>query len=1156
MDFVHLHVHTEYSLLDGACRITEAVKAAAKLGQKALAITDHGNMYGAIEFYRACLDEGIKPIIGCEVYVAPRTRFDKSGSYDLSPYHLLLLCRNMTGYKNLIKLVSLGYTEGFYNRPRVDMELLEMYSDGLVCLSACLAGELPRLLLSGDYESAKSVALKYDRIFGRGNYFIELQDHGLEEQKHILPMLKRLSTETGIPMAATNDAHYIGRDDAQLQKVLMCIATKTTLSNPASMAFKTDEFYLKSAEEMYELFKDVPEAVDNTVRIANMCNVEFEFGRLRLPAFHMDGVSDNRSFFYKLCREGLAKRYGSGCEQAEKRMEYEISVIESMGYIDYFLIVWDFTNYARKNDIPVGLGRGSGAGSICAYCIGITGVDPLKYDLLFERFLNPERVSMPDFDIDFCIVGRQSVIDYVKRRYGSDHVAQIATFNTMAARGAVRDAARAMDLPYALADDVAKRIPKSLDISLAKALETTPDLRELYGSDPRVKELIDTAKKIEGMPKSVGTHAAGIVITKEPVDSYVPLFCRDGQISTQFTMTVLESMGLLKFDFLGLRNLTVIHACEMEIRNKQPDFDISAVPLDDKEVYDMLSNGETEGVFQFESKGMTQTIVKLQPQRLEDLIAVISLYRPGPVDSIPTYIRNRHNPESITYKHPLLKPILDVTYGCIVYQEQVMQIFRSLAGYSYGRADIVRRAMAKKKAKVLEAERHSFVYGDRNPDGTVNCVGCIANGVDESLANELFDDMASFASYAFNKSHAAAYATISYQTAYLRRHYYAEYMAALMTSLVGEGLSKLAGYCAGCRKKGVELLRVDVNKSEAGFTTAAQGSSIRFGLLAVKGTGSAMIEAIIAERNNGGPFLSLTDFCERMKPSDINARAVDSLIRSGAFDGIGGSNRKQKLHNFERIMKECSEQSRSNLTGQMNLFFMSEAHERKSDADDFPYEEEFGEKELLELEKESLGMYFSGHPLQSYQSICKAARITVVSDIMEVGEETGGLKDGDKVSVLLMAVGVKTHSTKNGGIMAFVTCEDMTGEIEAIVFSEQFSASRKLLYDGTPVVAVGRISVKDDDPPKLVAESITAADEFVREKLKTPLYIRISASDRETIERLKTLALSHKGKTPLLFYIKELKKSVSLKGSAGVQLDGELLKSFQQAAGEANVAFG
>ncbi len=1149
-DFVHLHVHTEYSLLDGACRITELVERVKELGQNAVAITDHGNMYGAIEFYNACLKEGIKPIIGCEVYVAPRSRFDKVNKIDSSPYHLVLLCKNMTGYKNLIKLVSAGYIEGFYSRPRIDFDILKEHSDGLICLSACLAGEIPRLLLNNNYEKAKETALRYKEVFGEDNYYIEIQNHDIPEQKQILPLLYRLSKETGIGLVATNDAHYISKDDAYMQQVLVCIATKTTLGDPKALEFPTDEFYIKSYDEMNELFSTYEGAVSNTCKIADMCNIEFEFGKIKLPKFTLKNVTDNKKFFRELCEKGLIEKYGNNNQSARERLEYEFSVIEKMGYIDYFLIVWDFTNYSRNNGIPVGVGRGSGAGSLCAYCIGITGIDPLKYGLLFERFLNPERVSMPDFDIDFCINGRQDVIDYVKRRYGSEYVAQIATFNTMAARGAVRDAARAMNLPYQLADEVAKKIPRMLDVSLKQSLSISPELKEMYDTDDRVKQLVDTAMKIEGMPKSVGTHAAGIVITKDPVDSYVPLFSRDGQISTQFTMTVLESMGLLKFDFLGLRNLTVIRNCENEIRKQIPSFDISKIPIDDKSVFDMLSKGDTDGVFQFESAGMTSTIMRLQPEKIEDLIAIISLYRPGPMDSIATYISNKHNPSSIKYKHPLLKPILEVTYGCIVYQEQVMQIFRSLAGYSYGRADIVRRAMAKKKAKVLEAERNAFIYGDKNDDGTVNCVGCVANGISPEIANELFDDMSSFASYAFNKSHAAAYATISYQTAYLKCHYYPAYMAALMTSVISDGSDKLAGYCSSARKNDVKILSVDVNKSELGFVT--ENGNIRFGLLAIKTLGSGIINEIITERKANGSFVSLTDFCFRMKPEAINLRATEALIRSGAFDSLKQSNRKQMMHNCEHLLKDASERSKNNITGQLDLFGMLGESEKSKINDEFPYEDEYTPDELMSMEKDSLGIYFSGHPIEAFLPITKACKIIDIAKI--IGEESK-YTDGYNVTIIAMLQAQKLYNSKSGERMCFTSFEDMTGTIEVIVFPKVFLSAKSLLTQNIPLVIKGHISLKDEEEPKIIADEVFTAQDYCDKALSRTLYLKLNSTDEDIKTKVNQLVSKNTGETPLVFYFSDIKKSVTLKGVSGIKLSSSVLEKLQQILGNDSVAF-
>lgn len=1148
--FVNLHVHTEYSLLDGACRITELAEKIASMGQSAVAITDHGNMYGAIEFYNACKKCGVKPIIGCEMYVAPRTRFDKAGKIDLSPYHLVLLCKNMTGYQNLIKLVSIGYIEGFYSRPRIDLEVLKQHSEGLVCLSACLAGEIPRKLNNDDYDGAKETALEYKKIFGE-DYYIEVQNHHIAEQERILPMFRRLSTETGIQLVATNDSHYINREDSKLQNILICISTKTTVSDPKALEFPTDEFYLKSGNEMSEVLPNFSDAIANTKVIADKCNLEFEFGVTKLPQFKVDGVSDNKAFFIDLCTKGLKKHYGDN-PKALERMNYELKIIEQMGYIDYFLIVWDFVNYAKEHDIPVGPGRGSGAGSICAYCIGITGIDPLKYDLLFERFLNPERVSMPDFDIDFCIVGRQQVIDYVKQRYTSSHVAQIATFNRMAARGAIRDVARAMDIPYQTADSVAKLIPRFMNVTLEQAIEDSPEFKQAYLGDAKIHELVDTAKKVEGMPKSVGTHAAGIVITKDTVDSYVPLFCRDEQITTQYTMTVLESMGLLKFDFLGLRNLTVIDNCVKCIRKVKPDFNIDNIPTDDKKVFEMLSKGKTEGVFQFESAGMTSTLMKLQPERLDDLIAVLSLYRPGPAQYIPTYTQNKHNPEKIVYKHPLLKSILDVTYGCIVYQEQVMQIFRTLAGYSFGRADIVRRAMAKKKASVLEAERQAFIHGEKNPDGSVNCVGCIANGVDEKTANEIFDEMTAFASYAFNKSHAAAYATVSYQTAYLKYYFYKEYMAALMTSVINEGGDKLIEYCAECSKNNVKLLPIDVNKSEEGFVTEKGG--IRFALLAVKTLGSGMIKAMLDERKSNGDFTSLSDFCGRMSANSMNIRAVEALIKSGAFDSFN-VNRRQMIHNYERLLKGAGNSFQKNIAGQLDLFSMMDTSNMPV-GDDFDIEPEFSDRELLEMEKEAVGLYLSGHPLKRYQSLAIASKYVTVAEINSLADdEVSALNDGDMVSVIVMVQNKKLYTAKNGGRMCFSVCEDMTGSIEVVVFSNIFESAGQFLSDGTAIDLRGKISLKDEELPKLVAESIRPAESFYADTIKRDVCVKLSSKDSETIKAVMKEAESFLGGSKLYFYLSDVKKLTLPKDIKGFEVSEESVGRLMSILGEKNVAF-
>lgn len=1152
-DFVHLHVHSEYSLLDGACRIKELAKKVKSLGQKAIAITDHGNMYGVIEFYNECKNEGIKPIIGCEVYVAPRSRFDKVYKLDSSPYHLVLLCKDKEGYQNLIKLVSIGYIDGFYNKPRIDLEILKKYSKGLICLSACLAGEVPRKLSDNDYDSAKETALLYNSIFGQGNYYIEIQNHNLKEQQTILPYLYKLSRETNIPLVATNDAHYIEKDDAKMQQVLMCIATNTFIDDPDAMSFGTDEFYIKSYDEMYDIFSSVPQAITNTAEIAEKCNVEFEFGKTKLPKFEIDGVKDNVEYFKSLCQNGIEKLYGNNPPfSVTDRMNYETETIIKMGYVDYFLIVWDFIRYAKENDIPVGPGRGSGAGSLCAYLIGITGIDPLKYNLLFERFLNPERVSMPDFDIDFCIEGRQRVIDYVVKRYGSDHVAQIITFGTMAARGSIRDVARAMGTPYQVADTVAKQIPFEPNITIDKALEKNPDFKSMYYGDAKIHELIDMAKKVEGMPRHASTHAAGVVITKDPVSEYVPLQKNEDSIVTQYTMTNLESLGLLKMDFLGLRNLTVIRDCENNVRKKIPDFNIEKIPLDDKAIYDMLSKGQTQGVFQFESAGMRATIQRLIPETIEDLIAVISLYRPGPMDSIPKYIQNRHNPSLVTYKHPLLKDILDVTYGCIVYQEQVMQICRKLAGYTYGRADIVRRAMSKKKASVMEKERQSFVYGEKNPDGSINCVGAVANGVLAEIANDIFDEMTAFASYAFNKSHAAAYATVAYQTAYLKYHFYKDYMSALLTSVI-DNTSKIIEYTSELEANNVKLLNPDINESFEGFTPVDDG--IRFALFALKNMGRGVIQNIILERQQNGRFISIQDFLSRMYGKDLNSRAIEALIMCGALDSFP-TNRKQMLQNYDKILTALADKNRINLEGQLDLFGMVE--EKQSDSADMviPYAEEYSFLELLEMEKKSSGIYISGHPLSNYTNYISASKLNSVMQIIEGAKDNlSEFKDGEKVKLLCTLLDKKIFTTRSNTQMCFVNFEDMTGTIEGVVFPKIFDVFKQNLSHGNILYVEGHISLKDEEDAKIIVDIIQPAEKFAESCNQKPLFVMLNSNEENKINSIREICLKHKGDGKLNFYFSDLKKLTVPKNFDGISIDNNLLSELINLIGKDNVAF-
>lgn len=1151
-EFVHLHVHSEYSLLDGACRLKQLVSRVSKMGMGAVAVTDHGNIFAAVEFYNECKRQGVKPIIGCEVYVAPRTRFDKRGRLD-TPYHLILLCKNEQGYKNLCKLVSRAYIEGFYNKPRVDFELLKMYHEGLVCLSGCLAGEVSRNLSSGDYESAKETVLRYKELFGE-DYYIEIQNHKFADEENILVYQYKLSKETGVKLAATNDAHYIDKSDAPAQKILMCISTNTTVDDPNGMSFPTDEFYLKTADEMLALFPGHEDAVANTVEIADKCCVEFEFGVTKIPAFKLEGVSDNEKFLRDMSYDGLKQRYDVVTDELRQRLEYELSVIVGMGYVNYYLIVWDFIHYAKTHKIPVGPGRGSGAGSLVAYCIGITGIDPIKYNLLFERFLNPERVSMPDFDIDFCIEGRQDVIDYVKRRYGEDHVAQIVTFGTMAAKNAVRDCARAMAYPYSLADKVAKAIPFGMSIS--EALSSDKEFKQMCDNSDEIKNLLDMAMKVEGMPRHCSTHAAGVVITAGPVSDYVPLMTNDGQLVTQYTMTVLESLGLLKIDFLGLRNLTVIRDAVRSIHRTEPDFDIEKIPLDDPSVFKMLADGDTVGVFQFESAGMTNTIVKLVPENIEDLIAVISLYRPGPMDSIPTYIKNRHNKSGIVYKIPQLKPILEVTYGCIVYQEQVMQIFRSLAGYSYGRADIVRRAMAKKKHSVLENERKAFVYGEKNPDGSVNCPGCVANGISEKAANELFDDMTSFASYAFNKSHAAAYATLSYETAYLKRHYFKEYMSALITSVL-DNSTKVTEYTAECESKGVKVLGPDINLSMEGFVSEEDG--IRFGLLAIKSLGRGAIREIISEREKNGRFLSLYDFISRMYGKELTTRAIECLIMSGAFDSLE-NNRRKMLSGYDLMLNAVAEKNRESIEGQLDLFGgTGDAGGGASELQmTLPDVEEYPMQKLLEMEKETLGVYISGHPLAKYSQWLAACEITSVKNISDEfdGKQDRDLKnDSKQVSIIALLRTKKPLVTKKGQQMCFAGVEDATGDIEVIVFPNLYDKTRELMYENSALYIKGKISAREDEPPKILADEIIPADSYIEAVSAHPICVRIASTDRHAVESLRDISARYPGGGKLLVYLSDLKKLTALKGASNVDISDKLLSELYKACGEDNVRF-
>ncbi len=1139
MSFVHLHVHTEYSLLDGACRLDRLCYVAKERGQNAIAITDHGNLFGAVDFYKTAKKYGLKPIIGCEVYVASRSRFDKVHGIDSNRHHLVLLCENETGYKNLIKLVSAAWVDGFYTKPRIDRELLERHHEGLIALSACLAGEIPKLITNGEYIKAKETALWYSNLFGKDHYYLEMQNHGIPEQIVVNDGIVRLSKETGIPLVATNDVHYVNKEDSYTQKILIGIATNHTVDEENSLEFTSDNFYLKTEDEMRNLFPNNSDAIENTQKIADMCNFDFEFGNTKLPNFIVPDGKSHYDYFKEKCYEGLAKRYGLNPDKIYvERLEYELSVINNMGYVDYFLIVADFIQYARNHGIPVGPGRGSGAGSICAYCMGITNIDPIKYNLIFERFLNPDRVSMPDIDVDFCYERRQEVIDYVIDKYGSDHVAQIITFGTMAARAAIRDVGRAMGLPYATVDNVAKKIPRTLGITIKKALEESDELKALYESDNKIKELIDTAKSVEGMPRNSSTHAAGIVITDRPVSDYVPLARNDESLVTQFTMTTIEELGLLKMDFLGLRTLTVINDCVKMVKKKNPNFDIDKIPYDDINVYSLFTNGQTDGVFQCESAGMRRVFMRLKPTNLEDIIAVISLYRPGPMDSIDTYIQNRHNPQNIKYKTPMLQNILDVTYGCMVYQEQVMQIFRSLAGYSLGRADIVRRAMSKKKHKVMEEERTFF------------CEGCAKNGISNQIANEIFDDMSSFASYAFNKSHAAAYAVVAYRTAYLKYYYPCEFMASLLTSVL-DNATKISDYIEDCKRNGIEILAPNVNTSNKMFTVGEDDKkTIMFGLLAIKNLGHDFIDTIINERKLNGKFTSFYSFCKRVHGKGFNRRAVEGLIKSGALDGLG-SNRQEMLVNLQNIIDELDSSRRRNLEGQIGFFDIM-----NSDSNvEFVMKkmEEFPQQTKLMMEKETTGLYISAHPMEQYFELSKKLKCDSIGDILNADNDYDS-KYEDSVSVKIMGIisSVTRKQTKNGDTMAFVNIEDTHGTVEIIVFPKLFAKYSNMLYNGNAMFIGGRLSVKEEEKPKIILDfADTAENAKSNQNKRVGLFIRVENETSSIYTQCnEILSTAINGDVPLYFYFASSKKYFPCKK---ISIDDNLLFKLKDIAGEQNV---
>lgn len=1123
MSFVHLHVHSEFSLLDGCCRITGLVKRAKALGQTAVAITDHGVMYGVVDFYKAAKAEGIKPVIGCEVYVAPRTRLDRVHELDSEARHLVLLCRNEEGYRNLCHLVSRGFTEGFYIKPRIDLDLLRENCGGLIALSACFAGEIPRRIRMGDYAGAKAHALEMRELFGADGYYLEIQDHSLPQDREIIDGILKLHQETGIPLVATNDAHYLAREDAVTQDVLMCIQMGKTVEDPGRMKFETEEFYIKSEEEMRALFPQWPEAIENTQRVADLCNLDFQFGTYHLPEFKLpEGCTDGDAYFEDLCLAGFRRRYPDEPPHIMAQLRYEMDIIRQMGFVDYFLITSDFIGFAKGSGIPVGPGRGSAAGSVVSYCLDITDVDPTKYSLYFERFLNPERVTMPDIDIDFCIRRRQEVIDYVCRKYGSDHVAQIVTFGTMAARGAIRDVGRALNFPYAEVDNIAKQVPNALHITLDEALKLSKPFRDLYDGDERVKTLIDTARSIEGMPRHASTHAAGVVITRLPVSDYVPLAKNDESVVTQYTMTTLEELGLLKMDFLGLRNLTVLDDAVKLVKRRIPDFDLHTIPEDDSAVFQMLSDGRTSGVFQMESTGMTGVCVGLKPKSIEDITAIIALYRPGPMDSIPKFLECARHPQRVTYRHPLLEPILSVTYGCIVYQEQVIEIFRKLGGYTMGQADMVRRAISKKKRAQIEKERHSFVHGDAER----GICGCEANGVSAASGEAIYDEIEAFAQYAFNKAHAVAYAIVAYQTAYFKYHFTREYMAALLTSVL-DSQDKVAEYIAECRENNIALAPPDINESGASFTVA--GEKIRFGLAAVKGVGWGFVNGVLAEREREGAFTSFPDFCQRMMGLDLNRRVVESLIRCGAFDSMGDK-RSQLLAVYGQVIDSLAQQRKKNLEGQFDLFGGGGAEETGSAPEMvLPNIPEFSSRELMTMEKETTGLYLTGHPMDDYRDAARAARAVPIGGIMadfsrENGPET--YRDGQKITLAGVITAAKTKTTKNNSLMAYITLEDDSGSIELLAFSRVLDESGGYIKENTPILAAGKISVREEKAPQLMVDSVRllsdaapGADTLGKNDTKAKkLYIKMPTADSPVFEKVKLIFTMFPGEEQAVFY--------------------------------------
>lgn len=1152
MSFTHLHVHTEYSLLDGAARIKDLIAGAKELGMNAVAITDHGAMFGVIDFYKEAKKHGIKPIIGCEVYTAARGMRDKDADKDKRQGHLVLLAKDETGYRNLMKIVSAGYTEGFYYKPRIDHELLKTYSEGIIALSACLAGEVQWKLMNGDYAGAKKEALALLEIFGEGNFYLELQDQGLEEQLRILPDMKRLREETGIPFVATNDVHYVKREDAIPHDVLLCIQTAKTVDDENRMRFPNDQFYLKSQQEMEHIFADLPEAIENTEKIAERCNLEFQFGQIHLPEFSAPDGKSNEVYLRELCSEGMHDRYGELNPELEERLKYELDTIVAMGYVEYFLIVWDFINYAKNHGIMVGPGRGSAAGSIVAYALKITDIDPIKYELIFERFLNPERVSMPDIDIDFCYERRGEVINYVIEKYGADKVAQIITFGTMKAKAAVRDVGRAMNMSYGEVDVIAKAIPFDLKMTIDKAMDMNPDLRASYEEDRRVKELLDTAKALEGMPRHASTHAAGVVISKKSIHEYVPLYLADKGISTQFTMGTIEELGLLKMDFLGLRNLTVIRdALELIRENHGITIDLSRMTYDDKNVYDLFSIGNTQGVFQFESSGITQVLKNLKPDCFEDIVAANALYRPGPMSFIPTYIENKKNPDKIEYIDKSLEPILSVTYGCLVYQEQVMKIVRDLAGYTYGRSDLVRRAMSKKKMDIMLQEQEYFVYGKDDKNGNVEIRGCVRNGIPEKAAKEIYNQMISFAEYAFNKSHAAAYAVLAYQTAYLKTYYPVEFMAALMTSVIGDS-AQIAKYIRNCGEMKIEVLPPDINESSKKFTV--RDGKIRFGLLGVKNVGEGVIDAIVGMREEKGIPRDIFQLIDNVDIHEINKKALESLIKAGALDCLN-ENRAQHLSVYEGLIESAQNNSRKNIEGQLSLFQINaDSMQSSGTTGRMPDVANFSKDLLMAMEKEMLGVYLTGHPLSDYaEQIEKIA--TVTSEDLVHAEGNADIQDGMTATMAGMISTKKTLITKKNKMMAFLQMEDLFGTTEVVVFPNVYEASLHLLKNDSVIVVRGTVNFKEDEAPKILADRIFAIQDFSGGTVSQTIRITIPRSLEEStaLARIREIIMEHKGDTPVVIASDATGKKYKTKSDLWVKPDEVFKRKLADLVGMKNI---